>query len=178
MDAYLGQIILFAGNYAPNGWLACNGQLLNINQYEALYSLLGTIYGGDGVTTFALPDLRSRIPVGQGQGTNLTSRTIAQTGGTESETLNSTQLPAHNHPFYASTNPATAFNPANTVLATAPTNTAYYFNEPAGSTLGPVAFGPNALQSAGGNQPHENRMPITAINFLMCVEGIYPNRPS
>lgn len=177
MEAYLGQIILFAGDYAPEGWVVCNGQLLSVNQYQALFSLIGTTYGGDGHNTFGIPDLRSRVPVGQGAGPNLTPRTIGQTGGAETVTLTATQMPAHNHTFYASGNTATTTVPTNNVLASMPTNNVFYFDEPAGSTLTPTAYAGASLSQVGGNQAHENRMPFTAINYLMCVEGLYPNRP-
>lgn len=177
MEAYLGQIILFAGNYAPQGWVICNGQMLNINEYEALYSLIGVTYGGDGRTTFGVPDLRSRTMIGQGTGTNLTPRTIGQTGGVETVALTNTQIPVHTHQFYASSNTATSPSPTNNVVASMPANCVFYFDEPAGAGLTPTPFGANALQPAGSSQPHENRMPLTAINFLMCVQGIYPTRP-
>lgn len=166
MQSYIGQILAVAFDYAPKGWFLCQGQLLPIQQYTALFSLLGTYYGGDGRTTFALPDLRGRAPLGMGQGIGWTPRTIGEGGGSETVTLTTANLPAHSH--------AVACNGDETDAAT-PVN-----NFPgAGSNYSAT---PNAtmssamIQSTGGNQPHENRPPFQVQNWIICWAGIFPPR--
>jgi microcystin-dependent protein len=155
---------MFAGNFAPVGWLLCQGQLLAISQYDVLFNLIGTTYGGDGQTTFALPNLASRVPIHQAAGF-----VLGQTGGEEQVALTTQQMPAHSHPLTASTNNASTANAAGNVLAQTPSYTPYIagFN-PA------VALSPAAVGSAGGSQPHDNMVPFLVINFIIATEGIYP----
>ncbi len=177
---YVGEIRLFAGDYAPVGdWMKCEGQVLNVSQYPALFALIGATYGGNGSTTFALPDYRGRIPVGQGTGTNLTARALGQTGGSETVTLNDSQWAVHNHSFNTLNADATA-----SALPTGSNNMAHakgmndvriYLNDsapsPTASTLDAASYG-----SAGGNQPHNNIMPSLAMTYIIAVNGLYPNR--
>lgn len=159
---YIGEIRLFAGNFAPVGWLLCQGQLLPISQYDVLFNLIGTTYGGDGQTTFALPDLSSRIPYHAGAG-----YVLGQQGGVEQVTLTTNQLPVHSHAALGSANPGTTAAPANAVWASS-TYTAY------SDQSTDAAMAPNALDPSGGSQPHENMPPFLAINFIIATEGIYP----
>jgi microcystin-dependent protein len=164
-EPFLGQIILFGGNFAPRGWAFCNGQLLAINQNTALFSLLGTTYGGNGQTTFALPDLRGRVPLHFGQGPGLSSYTEGQVGGAESVTLLATQMPAHTH-----SQPATAGDETtNRPNAAVPARGGVYANTPDGSNLA-------ATTSAGGGQPHTNLQPYLTLNYCIALEGIFPSR--
>lgn len=161
---YIGEIRLFAGNFAPQGWMFCMGQLLPIEEYEVLFNLIGTTYGGDGESTFALPDLRGRVPVHQSA-----SFPIAQTGGVEQVTLSTQQLPSHTHPLQASTNPGGAVQPAGNVLAQTAGGIQLYYEGQATEALAP-----QAALSAGGSQPHENMQPYLAVNFIISMFGIYP----
>lgn len=174
MDVFLGMIGLFGFNFAPKGWMSCNGQLLSIAQNSALFALLGTTYGGDGVTTFALPDLRGRVPNGQGQGPGLSSYQMGQAAGTEHVTLIQTQMPQHNHTLNVSGNPGTSNSPAGTVLAQA-----FDANEGVVNTYGTAinaTASPQAIGLSGGNQPHENMQPYLTMNYCIAVEGIFPSR--
>lgn len=174
MDPYLGDIRLFAGSFAPVGWVLCDGRLLAISQNDALYAIIGTTYGGDGVNTFGVPDLRGRLPVGQGNGPGLTSRVIGQQFGVESVTLLTDQIPSHNHTLNASTAmPSTSPSPAGTVFAHSDADK-IYVSSPTGPV--PETLNPATVQAAGGTQPHNNIMPTTAINYIMCVAGIFPSR--
>ncbi|MCX7092222.1 MAG: tail fiber protein [Methylobacter sp.] len=177
---YVGEIRLFAGNYAPEGdWMKCEGQLLNVSQYQALFALLGTTYGGNGSTTFALPDYRGRIPVGQGTGTNLTARTLGQTGGNETVTLNASQWAAHNHSFNTLNADATAnalpASSNNMAHAKGMNGVRIYLNDsapsPTVSTLDAVSYG-----SAGGGQSHNNMMPSLAMTYIIATNGLFPTR--
>ena len=173
----MATIMMFAGNFAPRSWMFCNGALLPISQYDALFALIGTTYGGDGQTTFALPDLRSRIPVGAGSGPGLPSMALGQMGGVESVILTSAQLPAHSHTMTASVNVTSSNangsnNPAN-VLAS--TSAAVYLptSGSTGTNLGgaSVTVGPQ-----GNSQPIAIVQSYQAINYVICVEGIFPSR--
>ena len=160
-DPYIGEIRMFGGNFAPVGWLLCQGQLLPISQYDALFNLIGTTYGGDGQQTFALPNLQSRIPVHVGSGF-----TLGQMGGVETVTLNTNQLPVHTHaPVAAAV--AQSTSPNNNYWASF-ANLNYSPSTPAA----PMA--PYALSPSGGNQPHDNMSPYQVINFIIAVYGIYP----
>jgi microcystin-dependent protein len=160
-DPYIGEIRMFGGNFAPVGWLLCQGQLLPIDQFDALYALIGTIYGGDGQSNFALPNLQSRMPMHVGSGFPL-----GQTGGTETVTLTTQQLPVHTHaPVAASVQ--TDPSPSNNFWAGF-TNPRYSSQPPSA----PMASG--ALSPAGSSQPHENMSPYQVINFIIATEGIYP----
>ncbi|MFI5913154.1 phage tail protein [Dactylosporangium sp. NPDC051541] len=161
-DAYLGEIRLLTANYAPNGWALCNGQLLAIAQNQALFAILGTTYGGDGVTTFALPDLRCRLPVHFGQ-----SYVSGQRGGTETVTLTAAQMPAHTHVPRAA---ATGTQNAPTGNVWAPLTGGYAAS--ADTTLAAVC-----VASAGGGQPHDNLPPYLTLTFIVALTGIFPPRP-
>lgn len=170
---YIGEIRLFAGLYAPEDWALCQGQLLQINTYQALYSLLGTTYGGDGRTTFGIPDLRGRLVIGTGTVTPTTSAyALGQTGGVTSVTLTEAQLPAHTHGLIASTTAATATSPAGAVLADPSDQYNSFINYASGTTMRVMADA--ALQPAGGNQAHTNMMPSQPLNYMICLVGLYP----
>ena len=166
-DPFIGEIRLFPYNFAPRGWAFCNGQVLSIAQNTALFSLLGTTYGGNGQTTFALPDLRGRVPVSSGQGPGLSNYSLGQVGGTESVTLNTNQMPAHNHQVNVNAGGATTSR-AN---GNFPSTGGSYNSATDGST-----FNPNAVSNTGGNQPHENVQPYLTLNFCIALEGIFPSR--
>ncbi|MBX7185194.1 MAG: tail fiber protein [Vicinamibacteria bacterium] len=169
-NPFLGEIRLFGGNFPPRGWAFCNGQLLSIAANSALYSLIGTIYGGDGMTTFGVPDLRGRVPVGQGQGPGLSARVVGQLSGSETVTLTAAQMPQHTHQPRAFSSAGTQASPANgTWAATAP---------PPGYSSGTpgAAMNAAAIGSAGGGQPHDNMIPFLGLSFIIATEGIYPSR--
>ena len=168
---FIGEIRMFGGSFAPRSWAFCNGQVLSIAQNTALFSLLGTTYGGDGQTTFSLPDLRSRVPVHRGQGPGLSSYDLGQVGGTETATLLTQQLPAHTHAFAASTGAASPTSePGGSVTAAA---SAPLYLE----TSGPLAsMNAQAITNIGGTQPHDNVAPFQCVSFIICLEGIYPSR--
>lgn len=179
VDPYIGEIRVFAGNFAPVGWLICNGSLLPINQNEALYTLLGTTYGGDGVTTFALPNLQSRIPIGQGSGPGLTTRVLGQTGGVENVTLVESQIPVHTHTISASTATSGSVNGATSatylgVASSAQANPVAYL--PNGTGVGTSALAPQTISGTGGSQPHANIQPYIAVNYIIATNGQYPTQ--
>jgi microcystin-dependent protein len=160
---YVGEIRMFAGNFAPVGWMFCEGQLLPISENETLFQLIGTTYGGDGESTFALPDLRGRIPIHQGNGFIL-----AETGGAEEVTLTVQQIPAHSHALLASNQAATERNPNGLVLAQALSQ--IYINDTPATNLAATAVAP-----VGGNQPHTNFQPYLCIDFIISLFGIFPS---
>ncbi|HMK89119.1 MAG TPA: tail fiber protein [Methylocystis sp.] len=167
---YVGQIIIFAGNFAPAGWMFCEGQQLSISQYETLYNLIGTIFGGDGQTFFNLPDLRGRAPVHLGPG-----YVLGQPGGSETVTLTVNQLASHNHNVNVVTgNPGNAATPGGNVYLAdenAPSENAFtYLSSTPNATLSPASIGPS-----GGNLPHDNRQPYLAINYCISLFGVYPS---
>jgi microcystin-dependent protein len=173
-EAFVGEIRMFGGNFAPRNWAFCDGQLLAISQNDALFSLLGTLYGGDGRTTFGLPDLRGRIPIHKGQGPGLTNRNIGAgaRGGAEKVTVTPNQLPAHSHTLTATTQGGNESSP----------NAA----QPAQSTIGVYLRNPNppsvqplhsdTISNTGGSQSHENVMPFQCVNFVIALFGTYPSR--
>lgn len=161
---YIGEIRMFGGNFAPVGWALCNGQLLAISQNDALFNLIGTTYGGDGQTTFALPNLQSRVPIHQGN-----AHVIGEAGGAESVTLTAAQLPAHTHAPQASSNPGTSNSPSANVWA-AWSDAQYSTTAPA------VAMAAPALAPAGGNQPHDNMPPFLGVNFIISLFGVFPTQ--
>jgi microcystin-dependent protein len=163
---YVGEIRMFAGNFAPAGWMFCEGQSLPISEYETLFNLIGTTYGGDGQSTFALPDLRGRIPIHQGNGF-----TLAETGGAEDITLTVSQIPAHSHAELASIN-ATGLqtNPTGNVLAQSPQATLYFDAAPNVSLFSTV------IGSTGGSQPHSNFQPYLCVDFIISLFGIFPSQ--
>jgi microcystin-dependent protein len=170
MEPFVGEIMIFAGNFAPRGWALCDGQLLAVSQNEALFSLLGTTYGGDGRTTFGLPDLRSRIPMNAGQGPGLTNRPLGQKSGAERVTLTINQLPAHSHALRADEATGKKSSPTGNVLAYDRRDTQY-------SDQGPdVDMSAAAIQAAGGGQAHDNTPPFLSVNYCIALVGYYPSR--
>lgn len=161
---YVGEIRMFAGNFAPAGWMLCQGQLLAISEYETLFNLIGTIYGGDGQSTFALPDLRSRVPVHQGPGF-----TIGQMAGEESVTLTTQQIPSHSHVPLAFNGTGNQTGPGGGVWAASSLN---QFTDTAPST----PMSPQLVGLAGGSQPHDNMLPFLALNFIISLFGIFPSQ--
>ena len=169
-EPFLGEIRMLGFNFAPQGWAPCNGQLLSISQNTALFSLLGTTYGGDGTTTFALPDLRSRVPVGQGQGPALSSYVEGQAGGAETVTLTAIQMPGHTHVVKASSSAAGSDQPEGRALARSASH--IYAAKPDTSTV----MNADMLGDAGGSQPHDNIQPYLAVNFCIALTGVFPAR--
>ncbi len=161
---YVGEIRMFAGNFAPAGWMFCEGQLLPISEYETLFNLIGTTYGGDGESTFALPDLRGRLPLHQGSGFIL-----AETGGAEEITLTVSQIPAHAHPLLVSSHVAVDPNPGNSVLADSPVNDAY------SPDAADTNMAPTSISYVGGSQPHTNFQPYLCVDFIISLFGIFPS---
>jgi microcystin-dependent protein len=170
MAPYVGEIRLFAGNFAPNGWMFCEGQTLPISENEVLFQLIGTTYGGDGRETFNLPDLASRVPIHMGTGPSGITYQIGEKAGTEEVTLTVQQIPGHTHPLTASTNPATSQTPTGNVLAKS-TQVDLYINAVPGDPMHPQAITP-----AGGSQPHENTQPFLCINFIISLFGVFPSQ--
>jgi microcystin-dependent protein len=162
---YVGEIRMFAGNFAPAGWMFCEGQLIPISENETLFQLVGTTYGGDGQSTFALPDLRGRLPIHQGNGLIL-----AETGGAEETTLSQNQIPAHSHPALATNNPGQQSNPAGLVLGRVTGNDIY------GSDTPFVNMAPAMISPSGGSQPHTNFQPYLCISFIISLFGIFPSQ--
>lgn len=168
-EPFVGEIRMFAGNFAPRGWAFCDGQLLAVSQNDALFSLFGTIYGGDGRTTFGLPDLRGRIPVHVGTGPGLSNRRLGAKNGAERETLTVNQLPAHTHQFQASQGSATTRDPIGNAPAVAAADV-YVDN------FSPFPLSSAEISSVGGSQPHTNLMPYLCVHFIVALFGIYPSR--
>lgn len=171
---FVGEIRMFGFGRTPTGWQACDGSLLSIAEYEVLYTLIGTIYGGDGQSTFGVPDLRGRLPIHQGQGLGLSAYTIGQKSGTESVTVISNQMPAHTHSLQATTAASTATTPGNTLLPGAVSGDTFYVNTITGNTAAPMAA--QMLGNAGGTQPHENCMPTLTVQYCIALEGIFPSQ--
>ena len=166
---YVGEIRLFAGNFAPAGWMVCEGQLLPISENETLFQLIGTTYGGDGQSTFALPDLRGRVPIHQGTGAGLSNRILAETGGVEQVTLTVNQIPNHTHSFLTSNAPGTQSNPAGAVPGQSPSVTLYIEEAPT------VSLNAVAVSPGGGSQPHSNLQPYLCLHFIISLFGIFPS---
>jgi microcystin-dependent protein len=162
-EPFLAEVRMFAGNFAPKGWAFCNGSVLSINQNQALFSLLGTTYGGNGTSTFALPDLRGRTPVHRG------TEAQGEFGGSENVTLAASNLPTHTHGMGAASGAATDVSPAGNVWAT--WSDGQYSNQSPGVTMDAGAVG-----SAGGGQPHPNRPPYLALSYIIALQGIFPSR--
>lgn len=171
-EPYIGEIRLFGFNFAPYGWAQCNGQLLPIAQYTALFSILGVNYGGDGRTTFALPDLQGRAALNSGQGPGLSFRTLGESGGEPYVTLIASEMPQHTHLAAASTNLADQIDPANNVWATGAGGRGQNFY----ASGADVAMSSQAIGLAGGNQPHNNLPPYLALNYCIALQGVYPPR--
>jgi microcystin-dependent protein len=165
---YVGEIRVFAGNFAPVGWAFCDGALLAISQFPTLFNLIGTTYGGDGQTTFALPDLRGRVVIHQGAG-----YVIGETDGVETVTLTTEELPVHNHPVLGTATAATTANPGPLVaMAATPTGESIYD----GNTANQVSLAPTAISMVGGSQPHDNRQPYLGISYIISLFGIFPSQ--
>lgn len=171
MEPFIGQVCLFGFDFAPKGWAQCNGQLMSIAQNSALFSLLGTTYGGDGRTTFALPDLRGRVALSQGQGPGLSRYSMGQASGTEAVTLTTSQIPSHNHAgtLHASNGAANQEEAGGHLLAEA----AIYTDGAANQVMNPAAV---TIGNTGGNQPHENRQPFLVMNYCVALVGVFPSR--
>ena len=172
LEPFLGMIALFGFNFAPKDWALCNGQLMSISQNSALFALLGTMYGGDGVTTFALPNLQGRVPLGMGNGPGLTPRTQGEMSGTENVTLLSTQMPQHNHFMTASGDAPTVTSPSDGSLGTAARGSSAIYVS--GATT-PVNMA-SSTSMTGGNQPHSNMQPYIAMNYCIALTGVFPQR--
>jgi microcystin-dependent protein len=174
-DQFLAEIRMFGCNFAPKGWAQCNGQLLPISQNTALFSLLGTFYGGDGKSTFGLPNLEGSVPIEQGQGAGLSDRFLGETGGEPSVTLLVSEMPAHNHTAFASTNVASpTSSPAGNVwgaLPGRPTPPSIYAGVNPNTQMNPLA-----LQIAGSSLPHNNMSPYLCVNFCIAMQGVFPPR--
>jgi microcystin-dependent protein len=167
-DQYIGEIRLFAGGFAPAGWLTCDGQLLSIGSYGDLFDLIGTTYGGDGVNTFALPDLRGRVPVHQGV-LGGSTYAIGDRGGAETVTLTPAQLPAHSHGLVVSADPGVTAHPAGQVIGVSPTTHMY------GATTAGAALAGGTIDPAGGSQPHENLQPYQCVTYIIAWTGYIPS---
>jgi microcystin-dependent protein len=173
-EPFIGEIRMVGFNYAPRGWALCNGQMLSIAQNTALFSLLGTTFGGDGISTFGLPDLRGRVPVHQGDGPATSPYVMGQVGGTETVTLLTSQIPAHTHGLAGFNGAPTTNNPSGAFIATAQTADGDGVNSFAPSTN--AALSPASIGISGGSQPHNNLQPYLCVNFIIALEGIYPSR--
>jgi microcystin-dependent protein len=177
MDPYIGEIRMVGFNFAPVGWALCDGQMLPISQNQALFALLGTTFGGNGTTTFGLPDLRSRVPIHQGQGIGLSLYSMGQNGGVENVTLNVSQMPTHNHTVGVNNNAGTTPDPTNAFPAKG------YAGESRNPTLIPNYgtsatgnFAQNTVSQVGGSQPHTNIEPYLCVNFIIALNGVFPSR--
>lgn len=175
-EPYIGEIRMFAFGTrgAPNGWQACDGSLLPISEYDTLFALIGTTYGGDGQTTFAVPDLRGRVPIHQGQGPGLSNYVIGQRAGTETVTVLPTQMPAHTHVAVATSSAATTLTPGNDLLPGTVSGESFYVSDVSGTTA--VAMSAQSTSLAGGSQPHENCMPTLTVQFCIAWSGIFPSQ--
>lgn len=173
-EAYLGEIRLFPYTFAPDGWLDCDGSLQSIATNEYLYQLLGTTYGGDGINTFALPDLRGRVPIHQGTGPGLSPYGLGQMAGTETVTLLPNQIPSHTHPFAAVDISANGNTPGPKVQLGSVSGDTLYTNDITGVASAALAAG--AVDAFGGSQPHDNTMPTLAVRFCICTAGVYPQQ--
>jgi microcystin-dependent protein len=175
---FVGEIQIFAGNFAPVGWAICDGSLLPILENETLFNLIGTTYGGDGVNTFGLPDLRGRIPVDQGQGQGLSNYAMGQMAGTETVTLTTAQIPAHSHIETLTLPVSSALGdkdtPGNNYFTVNPSRASEFSVNPSNATMGPVLNISGNSDPSGGNQPHENRMPYLVVNYIIALYGIFP----
>ena len=173
-DQFVAEIRIFAGNFAPKGWAFCNGQVMPISQNTALFSLIGTYYGGNGTSNFALPNLQTSVPIGVGQGPGLTPRDQGETGGEPAVTLLSSQLPVHSHPALASSaggqNTPAGNAWGESKLGKTP------LNNYAPNGVDNVPMNPSALSVTGGNQPHNNMPPYLCLNFIIALQGIFPSR--
>ena len=171
-EPFLAEIRIFPYNFAPRGWAFCQGQLLSISQNTALFSIIGTTYGGNGITTFGLPDLQGRVPVHVGQGPGLSPYDLGQEGGTETVTLLATQIPPHSHPARCLNGMANSAAPNSNVWAIDAGGNPQYGSIKAAGTMAP-----NIVAAAGGGQPHNNIQPYLTLNYCIALQGIFPTRP-
>ncbi|MEO8860332.1 MAG: tail fiber protein [Ginsengibacter sp.] len=172
MDPLLASLLIFAGNFAPRGWALCNGQLMAISQNQALFALLGTTYGGDGITNFALPDLRGRVPIHVGQGPGLTNYVIGQTGGTENTTLLASNLPPHTHPLIATFELGSTSDPTGAYLGNTGVLDREYNISGTKVQMNAGAIG----LSSGNSQPFNNVQPYLTLTYIIALQGIFPSR--
>ena len=172
MDPFVAEIRIFPFNFAPKGWAWCNGQILPLSQNTALFSLLGTTYGGDGKSNFALPNMQGNAPMHPGQGPGLSLHDLGETGGSETVSLLESEIPSHSHAMMASNADSTDRSPANNLLAGGLGGLSFY-----GAPPPPVQLSSNALAPAGGDQPHNNMMPYLTCYFNIALQGVYPPRP-
>lgn len=169
---YVGEIRMFAGNFAPNGWMFCEGQILPISENEVLFQLIGTTYGGDGQSTFALPDLQGRVPIHMGTGSGLSTYQLGENGGVESVTLTTQQIPIHTHPALCVTSGGSASSdPTNGLWQNS--DSLQYSNLPADAFMG---ASPIMTSPVGGSQPHENQVPFLCVNYIISLFGIFPSQ--
>ncbi|MDX6527897.1 MAG: hypothetical protein QOH41_187 [Blastocatellia bacterium] len=173
-DPFVAEIRMFAGSFAPTGWALCNGQLLPISQNTALFSLLGTQYGGDGKSTFALPDLEGSAPIGNGQGSGLSDYSQGQSSGTDTVTLLTSEIPAHNHIMQGGFTQADLNGPTALSVYTRSTPGNAYMTV---SNQNLVTMNPQMLTVAGGSLPHNNMMPFLTVTFIIAMQGVFPQRP-
>jgi microcystin-dependent protein len=174
MDPYIGEIRLFAGNFAPRGWALCNGQIMAIASNTALFSILGTNYGGNGTTTFGLPNLQAGTAIGQGSGPGLTPRQVGETGGSPNVTLTIPTMPSHNHTFTGEQ--AQADNPSPIGNFVAVNRNLSPYTAPGASGLNVQPMNPMAVGVAGGGQPHNNMQPYLGLNYIIALQGVFPPR--
>lgn len=170
-NQFVAEIRIFAGNYAPTGWALCDGQLLPISQNTALFSLLGTTYGGDGRSTFALPDLRGRVPIQPGQGPGLSNRELGESDGSETHTLGTLEMPAHTHNVMVSAANGSADSPIGAVMARNPAAIPQYGAD------ADANLSAEAVANSGGSQPHPNIQPYLTVTYIIALQGIFPQRP-
>ncbi len=170
-EPFIAEIRIFAGNFAPRSWAFCNGQLLPVSQNTALFSLIGTTYGGDGRSTTALPNLKGRLPMHPGRGPGLTSRRLGQRGGVEMVSLTEAQMPNHTHQLQGSGEDGDSTTPSSARMVGAGND---MFRSPTGATTGAMADA--SMPNAGGSQPHNNMQPFLVMNFIIALQGLYPSR--
>ena len=174
MEGTLAEIRSFGGNFAPQGWVLCDGSLLSIADWTAVFALIGTTYGGDGQTTFGVPDLRGRLPVGEGTGPGLPTMTLGEISGEANHTLTTNEMPQHNHSATAPAASASTTAMPSAAAAPGPVTLGAAVSKGFGTTA--LALAPPTLGAAGGSQPHNNLQPYLGMNYIMCVEGIFPSR--
>jgi microcystin-dependent protein len=170
---YVGEIRIFAGNFAPAGWMSCDGQTLPISEYETLFNLIGTTYGGDGQSTFDLPNLQSRVPIHWGTAPSGATYQIGEQGGTESVTLTSQQMPVHTHPMLGSATGANANTPVSNAFATIPLSAGQFAY---GTVTPTLPIDPSSVTPNGGSQPHDNMQPYGVLQYIISLYGIFPSQ--
>ena len=175
-ECFIGEVRMFAGNFAPRGWALCDGQLLSINSNTALFSILGTTYGGDGRTTFGLPGMRGRVPLHAGTGPGLTNRRLGQRAGTETHQPSLAQLMSHSHNLVATAVTATETQPGNSRVLASKTRTKLYADDDTLDPDNPVTMSPESVSSTGGGAPVTNMQPYVALNYIICLQGVFPSR--